>query len=75
MRGREQIKEIPKRQRYLGRPSLRELFTGAARKEKRNKMILDAVLRHGYSQMEVAGHIGMHYSTISRMMKMSKFKT
>ena len=74
-RGREKIREIPKRQRFLGRPSLKELFTGAAGKERRNKKIMDAVLRHGYSQMEVAEQVGMHYSTISRIMQKSKFKT
>ncbi|HEY1373323.1 MAG TPA: transposase [Candidatus Binatia bacterium] len=75
VRGREEIKEIPKRQRFLGRPTLKELFAAQGNKEKRNKKIADAVLRHGYSQMEVAEQVGMHYSTISRIIKISKFKT
>jgi hypothetical protein len=75
VRGREEIKEIPKRQRYLGRPPLKELFAAEGSRERRNKNIARAVLRHGYSQMEVARHIGVHYSTISRIVKMSRFKT
>jgi transposase len=32
-------------------------------------MIGDAVKKHGYSQMEVARHLKLHYSTISRLIK------
>jgi transposase len=32
-------------------------------------MISKAVNEHGYSQMEVARHLKLHYSTISRLMR------
>ena len=64
----EQAKqEIPKSQRYVNRPALKDIFTEivADRKPVRDKNIREAVERYGYSQREVADHLGMHYSTIS----------
>ena len=75
------ITEIPKNQRYVDRPSLSELFKERRLKEKqkRNKGIVEAVYEYGYSQREVADHIGMHYTTISRLLnkevEISKIKT
>ncbi|MCP4266958.1 MAG: helix-turn-helix domain-containing protein [Candidatus Brocadiaceae bacterium] len=59
------IIETPRNQRYVGRPSLRELFK---EKQKRNRRISEAVHEYGYSQREVADHLGVHYSTISRLL-------
>jgi len=47
---------------------------------KRNREIADAVDRWGYSQKEVADHLGLHYSTVSRLinegnLNISKLKT
>ncbi len=66
--GRETVIEIPKGQRHMGRPSLAELFA-AARTDRtaRDTRILDAVDRHGYSQKAVADWLGLHYSTVSRL--------
>jgi transposase len=36
--------------------------------EERNRLIAEAVEKHGYRQGEVAGHIGIHYSTVSKIM-------
>jgi putative transposase len=67
--GKSEIREIPKGQRFLGRPSLERLFEGNRnRKQLRDKVIAAAVKQYGYSQMEVADHLGVHYSTISRIM-------
>lgn len=69
VKGYEQVKEIPKEQRYLGRPSLGDLFPMEILrdKDKRNVRIREAVASHGYTQREVADHLGLHYSTISRL--------
>ena len=82
VRKHEEIKEIPRSQRYVDRPKLSELFKGENMKDKRkrDKKIREAVKRYGYSQNEIAEHLGMHYSTISRLMKdgeddTSKLKT
>ncbi|HEX7233158.1 MAG TPA: transposase [Candidatus Binatia bacterium] len=66
--GRNTIKEIPKEQRLLGRPSLKQLFNQTAKhKHNRDQLIAEAVYQHGYSQMEVAQYLDLHYSTISRL--------
>jgi REP-associated tyrosine transposase len=67
--GKETIQEIPKGQRFLGRLSLKKLFESTKGKARRDRMIGTAVKEHGYSQMEVARHLKLHYSTISRLMK------
>jgi hypothetical protein len=63
------VREIPKGQRYVGRPALEKLFKSAADEASRDKLIAEAIERHGYSQAEIAGFLGLHYSTISRLMK------
>ena len=80
LKGHEGIREIPKRQRYINRPSLDRLFERDAlrNKQKRDKKIAEATERYGYSQKEVADYLGMHYSTISRLIRketISKNKT
>ena len=81
-RGYEEVKEIPKVQRYLNRPSLIEIFkTARGEKRRRNNGITEAVRRFGYSQREVADYLRLHYSTVSRLIrreedsKTSKYKT
>lgn len=76
VRGYEKVKEIPKGQRYLGRPSLGDLFKAALKgKEKRDRRIFEAAQRYGYSQKEIAEHLGMHYSTISKIVGSPRSKT
>jgi REP element-mobilizing transposase RayT len=80
-RGQEDVREIPKSQRYINRPHLYEIFgSGHLTKDKqsRNIKIKEAIERYGYSQKEIADFIGMHYSTISRLVNCcltSKSKT
>jgi hypothetical protein len=74
VKGYEDVKEIPKRQRYVARPGLGELLNDwpISDKRKRARGVINAVLKHGYSQKEVADHIGIHYSTVSRIMQKGK---
>lgn len=67
----EDIKEIPKSQRYINSPSLDRIFDerGLIDKKNRDEGISKAVERYGYTQKEVADYLGMHYSTISRLIK------
>lgn len=71
VRKHEEIREIPRSQRYVNRPALAELFKAETmiEKHRRNKKIREAVIRYGYNQNEISDHIGMHYSTISRLLK------
>ena len=66
---KQQIREIPKGQRFVGRPSLEKLFAQrTADKTTRDQLIEKAVSELGYSQMELAGFLNLHYSTISRIL-------
>ncbi len=71
VKGYKYVQEIPKRQRYLKRPELEEIFNNVTpgAKKMRNLRIKDSVEEYGYSQKEVAHHLKMHYSTVSRLMK------
>ncbi|MCD5412545.1 MAG: hypothetical protein LR006_00300 [Dehalococcoidia bacterium] len=61
---------IPKAERFAARPTLASLFkdTGGD-KEKRNVKIHEAIRRYGYTLNQVEAVVGLHYSTISRIMK------
>jgi len=69
VKGYEDIKEIPKSQRYINRPALKEIFNKEKllNKKDRNKQIKEAVNRYSYSQKEVADYLGLYYTTISRI--------
>lgn len=71
VRDRQAIPEIPKAQRYLTRPGLEQLFSGRILKDlgKRNDKIEEAVEKYGYTQREVADHLGMYFTSISRIMR------
>ena len=67
---KRKAREIPKGQRLIGRPSLEKLFKERRkRKTVRDRQISDAVNQYSYSQIEVARHIKLHYSTVSRLIK------
>jgi putative transposase len=69
-KGYEEVKEIPKIQRYLNRPNLTEIFKNArGEKRKRDRGIGEAVKRWGYSEREVADYLRLHYSTVSKLIR------
>jgi len=67
----QDIPEIPKSHRYVNRPSLDKIFPKNVilDKRKRDKKIIDAVQKHGYTQQQIAAHLNMHYSTISNLVR------
>ena len=69
--GKGNIKEVPRLQRYVARPSLNELFKGKKGKERKaeDKTIHAAYVRYGYTMKEIAEHLGLHYATIRRAIK------
>jgi putative transposase len=71
VRGYRDIKEIPKRQRYISRPGLNMLFNSDVKDDraKRRKKAIEAVEKYGYTQKEVADYLGVHYSVVSRLLK------
>jgi len=74
LKGNEEIREIPKAQRYATRPSLDELFTMDKRKDKtlRNEAIVKAYTHHGYTLQQIAQYLGLHYATVSRALKQTE---
>lgn len=77
LQGAEELKEFSRAQRFVARPELEAMFGGVSNKVDRNLIMVKAVRNHGYSQKEVALYLGLHYSTVSRLIKqeMSKYKT
>lgn len=61
-------KEIPRRQRFVARPTLNQLFGVRTRtnRVRRNEAIRRAHHDHGYSLSEIGRAVGLHYATISR---------
>jgi putative transposase len=68
---KEPIKEIPRTQRYVTRPSLRELFKEEMARDKglRDEAVYKAYVHHGYTLIEIAEYLGAHYATVSRALK------
>jgi REP element-mobilizing transposase RayT len=66
---RQAIKEIPRKQRFAARPSLHRLFGARVLGSPtlRNEAIRRAHMEHGYSLPEIGRVLGLHYSTISRI--------
>ena len=71
LRGKDLLKEVPRAQRYVSRPALAEIF-----KEKRGRrekgtdgIIYRAHVDHGYRMREIADHLGVHDTTISRAIR------
>jgi len=65
LRERAGVTEIPREQRFPGRPSLAEVFAGVLDKATRDVQIYQAVRVHGYTLQEVADFLVLYYSTIS----------
>lgn len=68
IRGKETLKEIPRIQRYITKPSLGEIFKKRDKKIK-DKIVHEAHVRYGYTLKDIAEHVGVHYTTISRHVK------
>ncbi len=65
----EQIKEIPRSERIVGRPSLEDLFEKVRGTEERNQMIIFAKRRCGYPNTDIGNFLQLADSTISRIVR------
>ena len=63
------VAEIPKRQRRLHRPAFRALLAGVDSKAARNEALERAYLQHAYTLVEIGRAAGLHYATVSRIIK------
>ena len=72
---KEQIKEIPRLQRYATRPGLDKLFTGHDSRAMRDGAIYDAHVKYGYTLKQIGEHLGIHYTTVSKAVSRSEEAT
>jgi len=66
-----EIGEIPRAQRFPGRPTLGELFLKQEKHDKtvRNKQIETAHMQYGYTLKDIADQLHIHYTTVSKVLK------
>jgi hypothetical protein len=74
LRKKAEFTEIPRVQRFALRPSVEELFPEGQSKPHRNKTIATAHIEYGYSQQSIAAHLGLHYATVSKIIKKERDK-
>ena len=74
---RKEVKEIPRVQRLASRPELDELLPQDIQcpRPKRNEAFRQAVMEWGYTYAEISRHTGLHYVTISRIVRSSNPET
>jgi len=66
--GKDKLKEIPRKQRYINRLPLREVLN-YQNKNQRDQVIYIAHLQYAYTLKEIAEYLGIHYTTVSRAVK------
>ena len=68
------IPEIPRRQRHVGRPALADLFPPGVlmQKQLRNRLVRLAHGTYGYTMRELSQALGVHYTTISKVINSEK---
>lgn len=67
--------EIPNLEFPVTRPEIKKLFNPKDDKEKRNESIVKAAFQYNYNQKEIAEILNLHYSTVSKIITNSRFKT
>jgi len=60
------LSEVPRKQLYPTRPTLVEIFQA---NDKREMKVYQASQEHGYTLREIAAFLGLHYTTISKIIK------
>jgi REP element-mobilizing transposase RayT len=68
------LQEIPRLQRYAERPVLAELLDEEIQRNraKRNRIIYQAHVTYGYTLKEIADHLRVHYTTVSKVVNKDK---
>ena len=71
LRKHKDIPDIPKNQRYVNRPPLEKIFPQGIQRDKgkRDKKIVEAVFKFGYRQREIADHLGLYFTSVSRIIR------
>ena len=72
---KEEIKEIPKTQRYVDRPAIASIFKEKILdKQIRDTRIYKAHIKYGYTLKEIADYLKVHYTTVSKAIKSAEGK-
>jgi putative transposase len=67
---KEKIKEIPRSQRYISRPSIDELFKNKERIDKKSlRLLIKKAYYYGYTMKQIAERLEIHYATVSRALR------
>jgi len=71
LKGKEEIREIPRGQRYVARPPLGELFPGERMRTQRSRdeAVYAAYSHYGYTLREIAEYLRVHYARVSRALR------
>ena len=64
-----ELKEIPRCQRYIGRPELKRIFQNIRERNSWKEAIYEAHVRFGYTLKEIADYLTIHYTTVSKIVK------
>ena len=67
IRGKEKLKEITRKQRYVNKLPLNEILK--YQDKLKDQAMYEAYLQYGYILKDIAEYIGVHYSTVSRVIK------
>lgn len=68
-KGRKRFKEIAKNERFVDRPCLEDMFTDIRCRNERNIKIHNAHIKYGYKMIEIARHLKLHTSTVSKIFR------
>ena len=68
MSGKENLKEVTKKQRYVTRPPLNEILKYQDKKS-RDRAMYKAHLQYGYTLKDIAEYNAVHYTTVSKVIK------
>lgn len=68
IRDKENLKEITRKQRYVTRPLLNEILKYKDKKSK-DQAMYEAHQQYGYTLKDIAEYIGVHYTTVSKVIK------
>lgn len=71
LEGKGDLKEFPRDQRLMNRPSLESMFIHEVQSEKvlRDAAICKAFLDYGYPMITIASYAKVHYATVSKVIK------
>jgi REP element-mobilizing transposase RayT len=66
---KKEIKEIPRIERFAVRKGLSEIFKEIRVRKERDNQIYIAHIKYSYTLKEIADHLEIHYSTVSKALK------